>query len=826
MRLSDRFAAKEKLGLIEAMSRHPILWRACVASLALLTGWSALSAQNEYGPNRPRVVNMFAVAPDLLAVEIQEGDVELNEIVPYFPEERDEIVELENNEGLFFGWRVDRGGEPLGYLSGDDRKRILLFDRYDGQPLDVEAARRVESYGIQSIDDRTYSEMRPPKMVSHKAKPNRFARAPGMLGVLHTVYLRLHGPMEEGALYALDLGGLNTLVARHEYRYEPLRQRSDAVQVNQAGFAPSDPVKRAYVSVWMGEPGGGLEYAEPLRFHVVDAIRGEIAYSGESELHWPADKPEKMYREANHVLADVHRLDFSELSDPSRYYVYVEGIGRSYPFDIREDTWRHVVRTSLRGFYHHRSGIELGPPYTDFWRPRPHHPEDGYRIVQSGAPLMGTSMGFDYSGPSSFAELRRLQTFEELPEAWGGHMDAGDWDRRAQHLIIPRMLFEMYEISPGFYAGLDLNIPESDNNIPDILDEALWTLDFFLRMQKEDGGVSGGVESAAHPAPGDVSWREMIPVFAYAPDPWTSYEFAAAAARAGRIMQDFDHARAKAYREAALRAMDWANEQTEKLKQAGPIPGAMVDIRNLAALELYQLTGDAKWHELFAVDTVLRNAEQTLNTPAQREALFSYVRLPAGRGQFEWKELACQALVLDAERALQFSRENAYSLVARDREREPFIGIYTGPVDGQYLVRGHFLTGRPDFMEALFASTQFGLGANPDNLVFTTGLGINQIRWVLHEDAFKTARPVPPGITVYGPADHSADVVQGGWWLSFVDGFRINEGRMYPHFKDWPVLESYLDMWNFVSQNEYTPWQNFAPVSYSWGYMADWTEGQ
>ena len=37
---------------------------------------------------------------------------------------------------------------------------------------------------------------------------------------------------------------------------------------------------------------------------------------------------------------------------------------------------------------------------------------------------------------------------------------------------------------------------------------------------------------------------------------------------------------------------------------------------------------------------------------------------------------------------------------------------------------------------------------------------------------------------------------------------------------EWPTLESYIDMWNYGSQNEYTPWQTMARPAVVWAYMA------
>jgi len=62
-------------------------------------------------------------------------------------------------------------------------------------------------------------------------------------------------------------------------------------------------------------------------------------------------------------------------------------------------------------------------------------------------------------------------------------------------------MIELFELFPNYYTGLKLALPEAETNdqIQDILLEAEWNLGLYLRIQEEDGGVRGGIESTAHP---------------------------------------------------------------------------------------------------------------------------------------------------------------------------------------------------------------------------------------------------------------------------------------------------------------------------------------
>ncbi|MGF1602059.1 MAG: hypothetical protein ACFCU8_08555 [Thermosynechococcaceae cyanobacterium] len=165
------------------------------------------------------------------------------------------------------------------------------------------------------------------------------------------------------------------------------------------------------------------------------------------------------------------------------------------------------------------------------------------------------SAPFDQDGNGDVTADELAQQITLLENAWGGYKDAGDWDCRIQHLGGTRQHLELLEVFPDYFENIDLNIPETtdsfatveslnaanpDNGIPDILDESLWSLDFFRRLQNADGGVRGGIESAGSPKPGEASWQESLNVFAYAADPWSSYIYAGVAARAARVLKNYD----------------------------------------------------------------------------------------------------------------------------------------------------------------------------------------------------------------------------------------------------------------------------------------------
>ncbi len=158
---------------------------------------------------------------------------------------------------------------------------------------------------------------------------------------------------------------------------------------------------------------------------------------------------------------------------------------------------------------------------------------------------METRNGLNLLGESSnFEALNKNVTPVTVDNAWGGYFDAADWDRRIQHLASSRSHLELLELFPAYFTQLNLNIPESGDAIPDMLDEALFNIDCYRRLQTPAGGIRGGIEAAEHPVKGETSWLESLQVMAYAPGPWSSYFYANVAARAAYLLRPFDAERA------------------------------------------------------------------------------------------------------------------------------------------------------------------------------------------------------------------------------------------------------------------------------------------
>ncbi|MBE9029751.1 glycoside hydrolase family 9 protein [filamentous cyanobacterium LEGE 11480] len=766
------------------------------------------STSQGLGEQRLTPQQVYPVRSDIVAIEIHTGHVIRGKQQRFQRQFGDYITP--HRHATKDDW-VKRFGRARGALVGHDRKQFYGFDRLTGKDLNISNWRNSENIRIQSSDDPRYRSAQSVKSVHRKMRPRDTAQIDTwkfQWATTHTLYLTLPTALTPGKTYTITSPDPN--VAPITFRYQPTTNRSEAVQVSHLGFRPDDPGKVAFLSAWMGD-GGGVNYPIGQTFWLVNS-QGKQVFTGKTRRSRRADEAEDG-RGLNHNHTDVDVMDFSDFQQPGQYRVCVATIGCSFPFKIGPQVWQSAFYTSVRGLYHQRSGIALGAPYTSYKRPRAFHPNDGVKVYQATARLVDNDQGI--WGKTSFLKLLpQTKTTKILPQAWGGYFDAGDWDRRIQHVEVSRSLIELAELFPDYFERLNLNLPESNNQLPDIIDEALWNLDFYRRMQAADGGISGGIQSASYPKTGEASWQETADILAYKPDPWSSYLYVAGAAQIAHWLRDRQPKLAATYRLSAVRAMDYAERYWHK-----PDPShkhfQLRDARNLAALAMLRLTEQTKWHQVFEATTVFTKRDipiEKWDFHDQRDAAFLYLRLPAHLTQAKLRQNVHESFFKAADKIIRSGQKSAHKWAKEDDNAPIGWGNSLGSPKTVTLLRAHHLSQDDRYLKAATLASQFSAGANPLNLVYTTGLGHRSPRNPLIIDQRITGQAPPPGITVYGPLNPA--FFKNDWFT------KLMEPAMYPAWSKWPTTEAYFDVFTSVAMSEFTVMQTIGPTAYTWGYLA------
>ena len=834
---------ERKLGLKTSRLVKPLLLVSCVAlgSCAAISIASQTPASDE---GKMAIARQYALSDRILAIELPIGDVEYAKQTPYVPQPGDSI----NDDG-HDRW-LERNGKAIGnwvsvvgqYNDWDDGNSegnpppvpalIYGFDKYHApagsQGFKPKRSEQPRRYRLSSPTDPAYTEPLRPQQVSRKSKPVDMARVDPwnrVYPVAHTLYFQWPHPLQAGQEYQLETtdSSLETL----NFRYQPEQTISEAIHISHIGFRPDEP-KLAFLSSWMGS-GGGLEYNPNLTFQVIDQDSNQTVHQGQIQLRRDRHEAEDP-RGENYNGTPVYTMAFDELERPGNYRLCVKTVGCSDSFPIEENPWQAAFTTAARGFYYQRSGIAWEEPFSNLTRPEPFIPRDvqlksnaakslnsppsQLQVYQSKTPLSKTGNGLA-DVDNNFSELVAGKTNEVVADAWGGYFDAADWDRRIQHLDAARLLLELSELFPNTVAQTNLNLPESQNGLPDTVNEALWGLNVFKRMQLPNGGIRGGIESAEHPRRGETSWQESWSVMAYAPDAWSSYVYAGVAARAAFVLESLGspqgQALAQDYRASAEAAMLYG----EQKKQSADPHHAVQDARNLAALELWRLTQTSQWHEIFLETTVFQTPTATSyawDSHDQRHAAFLYAQLPADQTRTDVQINARLALLTEASGSLELSESTGFAWTRMEPWRPMGWGGGMGNPKLTTLLRAHALTQDEKYLKAALRAGQFSVGANPLNMTFTTGVGHRYPQHPLIIDQRILGQPAAPGITVYGPIDLAF----------FGDEWSVGEiaPQVYPKISNWPATEAYFDMYLFPASTEFTVHQTMAPLTYAWGYFA------
>ncbi len=768
------------------------------------------------GPT-PTISHIGLVQSNALCVEIREFKHIWGELIKYKKQDGDKIVNGKiHKDGEVFERMLHRNGKKVGLVVGPENNLHLQSKKmsFTGKPLHRNNALKPETWTLTDSNGTAIK----PKKVALKQKPLGGA---GKQVRDNWYVLYFDKALKAGSTYTLDVGQHDISKA---FTFDPKHMRSEAVHASHIGYRPSDSAKIAFVSYWSGT-AGGMTYTDGTAFSLLDAKTRKSVFDGRIKAH--IRKSTKSYgthaKGRNYALSDVFICDFSAFNKPGEYVVYVDGIGCSYPFPINRQAWTTATRVSLRGFFHQRASQEWKAPWADWDQPRAFHPDNGedYWEMSMSQLDIYAKEGKRHEDVMSSGKFEEWKTGKKVKNAWGGYYDAGDYDRHTGHLICSRNMLELMELFPDYYKSVKLPIPEDGNDLPDLFDEALWAVDFYKRMQREDGAIYGGIETNGHPKPGEAAFLDSLRRYVFAPDPRGTWRYVASAARAAYVFKQLGKsAKADDYLKSALRAMDWAEKEYaskkayfEKMKGWWRIK----DARNLAAVALYRMTSDKKFNDIFEATAVFKEKPVVTqwNVGTQEEAAFIYARLSDDLANPAIKKNAIAGIEATAQKQITYSDGTCFlwSGPSGDPGFPLILSINAAP-QGISLCRAFHLTKNEKYLNYAQRTSLFSVGANPQNMTHTTGLGhkspefpLQCTRYYMH-----TKKPYT-GYTVYG-------INKMGKAPSWVSQWFVTQHNSAPNMDTWPIAESYWDVETWPMVNENTVQQSMAPAVYVWGFLA------
>jgi hypothetical protein len=746
-----------------------------------------------------------------------------------------------------------------GEVKYHQRGQAWTEDKVVTDPLDVAAASLPASYRIESAEDPAYKNQLPPVGVGRKSKGAEFAgirdswadnrvvnHQPDHIKE-HWLYLELPSPLLPGKTYVIKTGGLAKNGGVWTLAYDSAKTRSEAVHVNTLGYVPAAPEKFAYVYHWMGDQGSlTLADTDSRAFHLVDTRTGAKVFSGTLRFRKAHDNPETHQVKdspphGNFLKADVWECDFSAFARPGSYVVAVDGVGCSWPFRLDADVYREAFRPVARALYHNRSGIALTKPFTEFERAAPHHPKltPGF----AGKLFYTTVRFIEWGSEGGKAELLKAGGKGSL-DAWGWYQDAGDWDSYYTHLRVAQEFLFVYEMGPRKFSDGELNIPESGNGVPDLLDEAAWLPRFCQRLRQEllakgygTGGIGLRVSGDAFGGDlkvlpdgrkvGQGSWEDVNREWAVSgEDPWSTYRYAGTAAHLAHALRiaGVKDPGGVDWEKEARESYAWAEKNTREGDE-NPKPtfnGSAVRLaepRAYAAAALFRLTGETAYEQRFIADTGSIKPDALLSGEA---AYGPWIyALGGGKGTADAATLArIRSAVLKtadeivvttpAKRALRWGGHFGMPML---------VGQQTTPLVLEGAV-GYTLTKQSDpekargYLTGLYTTGDYFLGTNALNQTWITGVGPRSPTHIFHIDAWYNGRGrYQEGLIPYSPWRKEKERGQGPWDLNWPND------TTYPAIDEWPGNERWFSNRCSPMGSEFTVHQNLGPAAAIYGFL-------
>lgn len=486
------------------------------------------------------------------------------------------------------------------------------------------------------------------------------------------------------------------------------------INLNQVGFLPSAR-KTAVARVSAGTA-----------FDIVDISSENKVYSGTFD---------KVVNSKG-AGEDVAQADFSDFDKTGTFEIRTADGLVSYPFEVGDDIYNDMLKSSVLFLYSQRCGTELDENIVGGYAHPVCHDTDAY--------IYGT---------------------EDKKAVRGGWHDAGDYGRYVvAGAVAVEDLLLAYEETPDIWAseyGDSFGIPESGNGIPDILDEARYELEWMLQMQDEStGGVYHKISCKEFPS-FVMADEEKADLYLSPISNTATGDFAAVMARASVVYKDVDKEFASKCLSAAQKAWKYLVEHPECKGFKNPddiLTGEYPDARDpderyWAAIELYRATGDKSCKDYFS---------GILDTYVMHGYGWAQVNSYGNMAYLAMDEKLQDTKYVDAiKTSIREKADELYNQAISDGYMSSLDTYSWGSNmtvcnNARILIDAYRITGDEKYNAAAYDQMSYLLGQNPVSYCYVTGYGSVSAKHVHHRPAIVTSYVIP-GMVVGGPNQNLED---------------------------------------------------------------------
>lgn len=501
------------------------------------------------------------------------------------------------------------------------------------------------------------------------------------------------------------------------------------IMLNQVGYYPASQ-KIAVVA----NAGSGSD------FFVLTVERKDTVFNGKLG-------PEK---QSNNSSLTTRLADFSALQKSGSYFIDIPGVGVSYPFKISKNAYHDIAVASLKAFYYQRMSMPIDAKYAGKWARPEGHPDNAVMIHSSAA-----------------TSERPAGTIISSP---GGWYDAGDYNKYIVNSgITMGTSLSAYEDFGAYYNDLALNIPESSDKVPDLLNEVVYNLRWMLTMQDPaDGGVYHKCTNAAFDKM-IMPDKAVEPRYVVQKGTAATLDFAAVAAQAARIYKNYPKqfpGLSDSCTRAAVAAWQWALKNPSVVYDQDAInkkflpkittgaygDGHLEDEWFWAASELYATTHDEQYYT-----TVAERLNDKFVLPSWSNVYllgyYTLIRNEKQLAQHAVIDTMKNRIVNFANTYLEHVNDNAFATVMGQNKIDFIWGSNAVAANQSILlINAYFITNDKKYLVNAFTNLDYILGRNATGFCFVTGFGTKSTMHPHHRLSVADGIDEPiPGFLAGGP---------------------------------------------------------------------------
>ena len=493
----------------------------------------------------------------------------------------------------------------------------------------------------------------------------------------------------------------------------------------------------------------------------------------------------------------VRSADFSPVTAPGSYKVVIDGLGSSYTFKIDNNIYYIPLIHTLRSYTLGRSNATLNDSVTGLTHAATHTQDKVAKVFFSD----------------------KISTKGQVLDVSGGWYDAGDFGKYvatgggtvANILLAYEAQPEKFKKGQMFFPE---GIPSADmaSDMPDVLVEMKYELDWMMKMQRPDGSVFHKVAGAYWPGLNVNPLEDTQDRYIYGVSTYGTAICGATFALAARSYEKYDPQYAAKLLELSKKAFAFLENNSDPIyrvdvdqdKGSGAYDKKTdVEDRIWIAAELFKTTGD-KYYENYLKKNFSNQltAEPDMFGWLNTFAFGQWAYITSKNADDSLRDKAKEAFLGYADKTVKQIAQDGYNCSLKINEYT-WASTKNAVTKADMLLMANQLNPKQDYVNGALDQIHYLFGRNANGISYMTGEGTKPVQHP-HNRIHESTGIYVPGLVVGGPNNWpGGDTLQAKL---------IASGKI-------PPAKAYLDERESYSTNEYAI-DYTSPATYALAYFS------